>query len=425
MTLSTPDGSGEAGAAFAWSGPCTKSARLAVDRVRSPEETLARASRVLAAMGITRVANLTGLDRVGIPVVAVTRPNSRSVAVALGKGFTLTAAKASGVMEAIESFHAEHIDKPLRLSSYERLRREARVIDLERLPRVSAGALRAGRKLLWIEGRELLQDEECWLPYEVVHADYTLPFPTGSGTFLMSSNGLASGNHVLEATSHGICEVVERDASALWQFSAREAQAATQLDLRSVDDAPCTELLQRFAAAQVEVTVWDTTTDIGIPCFRCQVADSWSLGCEPLHPVAGYGCHPRREIALMRALTEAAQGRLTLIAGARDDLSQSLFDADEARLAAREATGAGGASPGVRHFRDIPTWSAPSVEEDVEWQLSRLKLAGIQQVVVVELTKPEFEIPVVRVVIPGLEAICEAPGYVPGPRLRSRCRPVQ
>ena len=73
-------------------------------RTVSTQETMTRVSPFLQQMGITRIANVTGLDTIGIPVVMVTRPNSRSVAVSQGKGLSLTAAKASGVMEAIESW---------------------------------------------------------------------------------------------------------------------------------------------------------------------------------------------------------------------------------------------------------------------------------------------------------------------------------
>ena len=69
--------------------------------------TLARVLPMAPRMGITRFAVLTGLDVLGIPVVAATRPNSRSIAVHQGKGVTLAAAKASAVMEAVETFHAE------------------------------------------------------------------------------------------------------------------------------------------------------------------------------------------------------------------------------------------------------------------------------------------------------------------------------
>ncbi|MHA1566275.1 MAG: hypothetical protein ACTSX7_13265, partial [Alphaproteobacteria bacterium] len=65
----------------------------------SPERTVSRVRPFLPAMGITRIANVTGLDTIGIPVVMVLRPNSRSVSVSQGKGFSLDDAKASGVME--------------------------------------------------------------------------------------------------------------------------------------------------------------------------------------------------------------------------------------------------------------------------------------------------------------------------------------
>lgn len=75
---------------------------LDTHRLRDPEQTLQIVKPFLKEMGITRIANLTGLDRIGLPTVMVARPNSRSVAVSLGKGLSLRAAEASGVMEAIE-----------------------------------------------------------------------------------------------------------------------------------------------------------------------------------------------------------------------------------------------------------------------------------------------------------------------------------
>ncbi|MFT7675957.1 MAG: YcaO-like protein with predicted kinase domain, partial [Gammaproteobacteria bacterium] len=87
-----------------------------------PSKTLERVMPWMSYMGITRIANVTGLDRIGIPVVMVCRPNSRSVAVSQGKGLTLDAAKASGLMESVESWHAERIEHPLKLSSFADLR---------------------------------------------------------------------------------------------------------------------------------------------------------------------------------------------------------------------------------------------------------------------------------------------------------------
>ncbi len=103
-------------------------------RTCSPVDTVARLQPLLREMGITRVANVTGLDRTGIPVVMVCRPNARSVTVSQGKGLTLAAAKASGIMEALEVWHAERIVKPLKLASFEEMRGEHRVTDIAKLP---------------------------------------------------------------------------------------------------------------------------------------------------------------------------------------------------------------------------------------------------------------------------------------------------
>jgi len=91
-------------------------------------------------MGITRIANVTGLDHIGIPVVQVVRPNSRSLAVCQGKGLTLAAAKASAVMESIEGYHAERIGLPLKLASHEEMRAGHVLADVTELnrPRPSA-----------------------------------------------------------------------------------------------------------------------------------------------------------------------------------------------------------------------------------------------------------------------------------------------
>ena len=119
----------------------SKSHRRGTHRHISPADTLRAVEPLLPHAGITRVANITGLDRVGIPVVAVYRPNSRSLAVFQGKGLDLDAARASGVMEAIEAYHAEHVTHPLRLASWTEMRRAAPVVDVELLPRLSVSTL--------------------------------------------------------------------------------------------------------------------------------------------------------------------------------------------------------------------------------------------------------------------------------------------
>lgn len=392
--------------------------RLGTHRSMSPEETVGRLERLLPVMGITRVANITGLDSIGIPVVMVCRPNARSLAVSQGKGLDLAAAKASGLMESVESYHAERITLPLKLASLNELRFSHRLADVTALPRLSVSNFNENLELLWIEGQDLLRDAPTWVPFEMVHTNYTLPLPTGSGSFMMSSNGLSSGNHLLEALSHGICEVVERDATSLWQAQGNDARERTRLDLDTIDDPSCRETLEKYARASVSVAVWDITSDIGLASFYCTIAEPAPSSLRPLYPASGAGCHPSREIALLRALTEAAQTRVTQIAGARDDVSVNQYRGSQDLDFQERVRAFMRPPPTMRRFTDVPTYVSETFTEDVTWELAKLRAAGVEQLIAVDLTRPEFGIPVVRVVIPGLEGIHDVPGYVPGARAR-------
>lgn len=369
----------------------------------------------MGRLGITRVANVTGLDVIGIPVVTVCRPNARSLAVSQGKGLDLESAKASGLMESIELYHAERIFRPLVLATLEELSARSAVVATDRLPQLLVSSFHARRKTLWIEAQDWLNDAAKYLPFEMVHANYTLPLPTGSGCFVMSSNGLASGNDLNEAALHGLCEVIERDATTLWVLGAPHEQARRRVDLESIDDPGCRSLLAAYQQAGVAVGVWDITSDLGIPTFACMIVEEERSKLRVLYPTHGMGCHPVREVALSRALTEAAQGRLTFISGARDDSGvdkyrqaqgEQQWNAARARLS----------GPSPRNFRDCPSFPAESVDEDLDLVLSRLTASGITEALITDLTDATIGIPVARVVVPGLEPLYEVPGYQPGPR---------
>lgn len=385
-------------------------------RAITPSATVARLRPYLEAFGITRVANVTGLDHLGIPVVVVCRPNSRSLSVSQGKGLTLEAAWASGLMESIESFHAERLTLPLTLASWNELRFDHTVVDCTRLPRLSVSRFRDDLRLLWIEGDDLARGVRTWLPYELVHLNLTLPLPEGSGCFPLGSNGLASGNTLAEATTHAICEVIERDAYALWRCAGGERLAATRVDLATVDDPGCRELLARFDAGQMLVAAWEMTSDVGVPAFRCTIIDRETDPARPLYPSSGMGCHVTREVALFRALAEAAQSRLTRISSSRDDVNREDYEltrnpellARTRRLLRRQ--------PATRRFDQAPSFASATFEGDERWLLDRLAAAGFDSVLRVDCTRAGLDIAVVRVVIPGLEGKPGGEGWAPGAR---------
>jgi ribosomal protein S12 methylthiotransferase accessory factor len=247
--------------------------------------------------------------------------------------------------------------------------------------------------------------------------NYTTPLPDGHGCFTATSNGLASGNDAIEAISHGICEVVERDATALWKLRNAENFDKNRLDLGSVDDPICQDILGKLERAGLSVAVWDITSDIGIAAFACFIVPRDDSAMWHCSVAAGHGCHPVRQVALVRALTEAAQARLTIISGLRDDFHrdtyEQLLDPDVVRPIRQRSL----ASTLGRRFRDIPNWDRETFEDDVQWELKCIRKAGVRRVIVVDLSKPEFGLSVVRVIVPGLEPVL-GPGYLPGQRGR-------
>jgi len=137
---------------------------------------------------------------------------------------------------------------------------------------------------------------------------------------------------------------------------------------------------------------------------------------------SGSGCHPYRRIALSRAITEALQSRLTLIAGGRDDAYWSLYQ-DGLRVDDKAGRTWGdtlvGEAEGL-YFEDVLEAPAmTSIEAMLEWVLNRLSDARLDEVVVVDLTQSHIQIPVVHVTVAGMEGPITKAGYTPGPRMQA------
>lgn len=389
-------------------------------RTRSPADTLAAWAPLMPRLGITRLADITGLDVIGLPVAQAIRPNARSVSVSQGKGLDVAAARASALMEAIEAWHGERVAAPLRHEQARALRRAGEAaVDLHRLPRRAGAEVRDDAPLLWCQGWDLLQQRPTWVPHACVSVDFVRDPRELLPAFIESTSGLASGNHLLEAAVHALCELVERDATALAALRPPAEEAAHRLDLASVDDPACRAVLDKIAAAEVEVGVVDITSDVGVPAYACRLVDRpggprWAARGAS----GGYGCHLDPAVALLRALTEAVQARLTLIAGSRDDLSLRTYEAfADPQAIALEAAALRAVTP-TRPLAAAPRLATGSFEGDLAVLLDRLRAVGCESAVLVDLTRPEIGVPVVRLVVPGLEG--RFAGAAPGPRARAR-----
>jgi ribosomal protein S12 methylthiotransferase accessory factor len=394
-----------------------KSYRSGTHRSRAPEDTLAEYAPHMARMGITRLANVTGLDTIGVPVYMAVRPNSKCLSVSQGKGLDPAAAKASALMESIETWHGESVQLPLVYESAATMRRRGAVIDLDRVVRRAGRAVPLDLPQLWLEGWDLIGERRTWVPFDLVTMDLVLS-PHHPPLLPRTSNGLASGNHLLEAISHGLCELIERDALALWYADDSDDSAkATQVDPATVTDASCRELLARLDAAHQGVGIWDVTSDLGIPSYNAFIYDR--PGLHVTGKFRGSGCHLAPEVALSRALSEAVQSRLTYVAGSRDDIVADDYVGVRNQDDMRELEEALTTPPPSASHAARASLATERFETDIALLLERLVAAGLDSAVVVDLSRPDLGIPVVKVIVPGLEN-GELEGIEPGARLRAR-----
>ena len=360
-----------------------------------------------AAAGVTRVADVTGLDRIGIPVALATRPNSRSLSVSQGKGDSRDAAFAGAAMEALELAAAERLPEALRTSTLNAVRGTGEpVIGLEVSTRCRVDRLGRNELLLWTEGRDLAAERGVAVPWSLVGVDYR-PDPAGyHPAFQVSTDGLASGATAEEAIFHGLCELVERDASALLEFMPTEA-LSRRLRTIPAEDAPEAAALQEMIeAAGCRLTIIDMTTNLGVPAFTAFISDSAAGGAEPLPRYVhsgGCGCHPDPARALMKAVLEAAQSRITRIAGSRDDLPPDVYGAAESveRQGLLELFALADA-PVEQPVELSASTSIDDPVEGIRWIVERLMRHGIDQIVAVPIAN-DFDIAVMRMVVPGLQ----------------------
>jgi YcaO-like protein with predicted kinase domain len=383
-----------------------KGFRRGTHRLRSPAETFAANRAHMDRAGITRLANVTGLDYVGLPVYVAVRPNSRSLATAQGKGLDRESARTSALMESLEVWHAEDIELPVRWDSYQHLRRVADVADIDRLFRLRE--VRHDRPRDWIQGWDLLRQRPTWVPLTAVTMNFV---GTAESELVASTSGLASGNHLLEAVEHALAELIERDAEMLW----RASPGISLIDLDDVKEDYCRAVVATLRRAGIFVAAWDITSDVGIPaCGAMVMNDPEQNRWRVLGVHYGYGCHPDPAVALSRALSEAVQTRLTYISGSRDDFMRRDYEqASNPDLLAQIYNELAPEPPSVR-LAELPDLATDSFEDDVRLLLDRLRAVGIEEAVVVDLSRPDVGIPVVKVVVPGLEG----PDCLPGPRAR-------
>lgn len=383
------------------------------DRICGPDETWSRIEALLPRFGITRLSRLTGLDRIGIPVWNAVSPNARSIVINQGKGITDIDARVSAAMEALERAIAGDPLVPVRKSSRHAFAAtEETCLPLDIFVAAGQPFIDESEEIDWFTGHDIVTGERIFVPRDAVCLDRTNPAPR----FWQSSDGLASGNSEPEAILHGLLERIERDADRLWRLLPRARRLACAIDPATIDDPVVADLVGRIRDAGLDLKLFDITSDLTIPTYAAVLGnEGLAAKQQPLFHDAtiGYGTHPVAVRAVIRALTEVAQSRLTYISGARDDLFAETFT----RPLSPETLALFGAQPGPAKTYPPPHGDAAAL---LAHCLEKLAHAGITPVVAVPLCDVSLPISVVKVVVPALENPEGARRHSVGARALSR-----
>jgi ribosomal protein S12 methylthiotransferase accessory factor YcaO len=434
----------------------TTSSSGALTRVRSIQDTLTEIIPLCMKIGVTRISDITFMDRLYIPNYSAILPGTEdSFWVYSGKGTTKLHAKASALMEAIERYSSLPSTYPgtfiqgsyLQLSkSYNKVLHPAEVVEPVNQEYNDKDAI-----MDFLPGFDLLTNEKVLVPAEIGLYKYSPKQPAICAFSHSHTNGLASGNVLEEAICHALCEVIERDAVSIADLCVSSIPynilekiidslkndekggypvAQIPAEDKFVDDSsifpdidiseiaeefePIKRLVKKFTNAGIPLLIKDITQkDIGIPTFVASSVE-W-ITSDYGYFAKGFGTHPDARIALIRAITEASQTRAANIQGARDDLKKIQYKENDEIYKRKwqfmPATSSSSSSlarqknnnKNIIKFSEIKTYMNKDILDDINLILYSLKKAGLKRTIIVDLTNPNIGIPVVRAIVPGLE----------------------
>ena len=372
-------------------------------RIIPPSQTIENNEDKCKIAGITRITEITHLDRIGLPVFSAIRPTSQDGAISIygGKGISVEHAKASAMMEGFERYSAEKQNENTVTGSISEISTKGNVIDIEtlNLPKDFKKENIDSLNLEWNICHDLISGEDYYVPSNAIYHPYVSNDNTVQSLFKSNTNGLASGNSLDEALLHGMFEVIERDAWSIFELTHKNS---SQIDLDSIESDVVNDALLKFSENKINIKLMDLTADINVPTIAASADDTLLKDAGLL--TLGIGTHLDPEVAILRALTEVAQSRATQIHGAREDTVR----ADFARTAGYERM----KRINKHYFQeedekialsDIKNSSTDSITKDINIILNELKANEIEHVLYYDLTRPELDVNVVRVIIPTME----------------------
>lgn len=352
-----------------------------------------------AAFGITRIGDVSGLDRIGLPVWFASRPGSRHLSLAQGKGLTDDAAIVSAVMESVEGAAAERTENlvQMRASMADLKQAGMKMFNPEAFQRCRTLGRQDQVERGWVPGLSWVSGNKVFVPAELVCFDLRPNAPLDHAAFEVSTVGLAAGTDWGSAILHGLLEQIENDALVLCGGLNSDFSAARPLAVEAGHSAELDQLIERIARIGIDPVFVDVSSDVDLPVIACFLPRS--LGGEASGKVRycfGSCCHIDPHQAAVRALLEAAQARTTYIAGARDDMTRNSYQTAQPlpTFAAQEAS----------WLHQVPRGLDGASTADPAGIVAALYDVGIQETLIVPIPTPFEDICVVRVIAERLES---------------------
>jgi ribosomal protein S12 methylthiotransferase accessory factor len=368
-------------------------------RSANTTQTLNELLPQLSALGISRLADISHMDAsFGVQVFSAVRPRGDLLQATAGKALDADGAKVSAIMEAAELYCMENPVKPVTTASLNTLK--AAGYDL-----LEPGVLypdpdryfSPDYQIKWIVADQLQDGSQIYIPEACVHLSTpAICTPT--------TNGVAAGRSLSEASLHGLFECIERDAaSRLVNQNRLYLRERTQaIDLATLPTGKTKDLVQRIQETGLQVYIFRLPALFSIPTYWAFLfdPDPFSSG-STLN--SGLKTHPDPEAALCGAITEAVQSRLTFVQGAREDTAshrrKSVLEVLESNVI-RYLTETKASMDWSR--QDIPT--TPRLDADPYFHdlLLRMSRAGYGPIIRVSLSHKEHSFKVVKIVTPKL-----------------------
>ena len=335
-----------------------------------------------------------------------------------GKGTTAAAARMSALAEAVERYSAvRQGDEPTMAGSYRDLAQWAVHPDTLQLYdrrqfRDRARWNASHSEAHWVCEPFDVEAPREWTPVWSLTANEQRLVPTAlmylhygrtgaSAELLADSNGNAAGSCLEEAVIQGFLELVERDATAMWWYN-RTVQPG--LDLASFDEPWLERTLADYGRIGRRVWALDLTSDLGIPVVA---AFSARTDGGPSRPAFGLGAHFDPRIALRRAVTEMGQLFGAVLAAAPSGPDPAVEPDLLAWWRAADELSPGYLSPAPGPGRTQSSYGytpRPDQYDDIE-AIVELCRAHALDLMVLDQTRPDIGLPVVKVVVPGLRPL--------------------